>query len=97
MGLIMKPGWVAFVMSSALAGAVFGMGGCRGNGASAVAGARGDRQSVCPVMGGQVDKSIFVDYAGRRIYLCCPACVEVFKRDPERYAGGVQEKEGPLE
>jgi len=48
-------------------------------------------------MGGRVGKTIFVDYAGRRIYFCCPACVDVFKRDPERYVGGAPEEQRKLE
>ncbi len=31
-------------------------------------------QKVCPVMGGAIDKSIYVDKDGQRIYMCCEHC-----------------------
>lgn len=42
-------------------------------------------QTLCPVMGNAIDKKLFVDYEGKRIYVCCPACIEKFKSDPEKY------------
>ena len=42
-------------------------------------------QTLCPVMGGEIDKEIFTDYNGMRIYFCCPACVDEFLADPDKY------------
>lgn len=42
-------------------------------------------QETCPVMGGKVDPAIFVDHAGKRIYLCCQGCVAAVTADPEKY------------
>lgn len=42
-------------------------------------------QKTCPVMGGAINPKVFVDHEGRRIYFCCPACVEAFKKAPEKY------------
>ena len=42
-------------------------------------------QSTCPVMGGAVNKSIFVDAEGKRIYLCCKGCVDAVTKDPKKY------------
>lgn len=42
-------------------------------------------QTTCPVMGGTIDKSLFVDHDGKRIYLCCQGCEEAVKKDPEKY------------
>ncbi|HUT37359.1 MAG TPA: hypothetical protein VNE39_28005, partial [Planctomycetota bacterium] len=28
-------------------------------------------QTTCPVMGGKIDRKLFVDYEGKRIYVCC--------------------------
>ena len=42
-------------------------------------------QSHCPIMGNPVDKEVYVDYEGKRIYFCCPPCIEKFKEDPEGY------------
>ncbi len=52
-------------------------------------------QTTCPVMGGAINKDIYTDYQGKRIYFCCTACVPEFKQDPAKYlkkleAEGVQ-------
>ena len=36
-------------------------------------------------MGGAIDKNIFVEYQGKKVYFCCKDCVEKFKADPEKY------------
>lgn len=46
-------------------------------------------QKTCPVMGGPINKDLYADHLGRRVYFCCPACVDTFKRDPEKYLGKV--------
>jgi len=51
---------------------------------SAVAPAQGE-QSICPVMGNPIDKNVYTEYKGKKVYFCCPACVEKFKADPEKY------------
>jgi YHS domain-containing protein len=44
---------------------------------------------MCPVMPGQKAKEkFFVDYKGKRIYLCCRNCVKAFNKHPERYLKG---------
>ncbi len=42
-------------------------------------------QTLCPVMGNKIDKTVFVDHKGKRIYFCCPPCVEKFRKAPEKY------------
>jgi len=42
-------------------------------------------QTTCPVMGGEVDKTKFVDYDGKRIYVCCGGCIAKIKKDPAKY------------
>jgi len=42
-------------------------------------------QETCPVMGGKINKSIYTDYDGKRIYFCCKACPEPFRKDPKKY------------
>ena len=49
------------------------------------AAAKGKAQTTCPVMGGKIDKSIFVDHEGKRVYFCCDGCPETFKKDPAKY------------
>jgi len=55
-------------------------------------------QTTCPVMGGKIDRKLFVDYEGKRIYVCCSDCVPKVRQDPAKYvkqledAGVVLEK-----
>jgi len=55
-------------------------------------------QTTCPVMGGKINKSLYVDYQGKRIYVCCPDCLPKVRQDPAKYvekledAGVVLEK-----
>ncbi|MCI5168088.1 MAG: YHS domain-containing protein [Candidatus Electrothrix sp. GM3_4] len=42
-------------------------------------------QTKCPVMGGKINKEIYADYQGKRIYFCCAACPSQFNADPEKY------------
>jgi YHS domain-containing protein len=42
-------------------------------------------QTVCPVMGQPINKDLFVEYQGKKVYFCCPGCEEKFKAEPEKY------------
>ena len=42
-------------------------------------------QTTCPVMGGPIDKGIFVEHGGRKVYFCCQMCVATFQKDPGKY------------
>ncbi len=42
-------------------------------------------QATCPVSGKPVDKSVYVDYQGQRIYFCCANCPKEFRKNPEKY------------
>jgi len=53
----------------------------------------GVAQTTCPVMGGKINKKLYVDYKGKRIYVCCQGCINVIKADPEKYIIKL-EKEG---
>ena len=57
-------------------------------------------QEKCPVMGAPVNKSVYVDHNGKRIYFCCAGCPETFKKDPDKYlkqmaAEGVELEDAP--
>ena len=49
-------------------------------------------QKTCPVMGGPIDPSIFLDYQGRRVYFCCQACQAEFKKNPDKYLQKLDEQ-----
>jgi len=42
-------------------------------------------QTTCPVMGGAVNKAIFIEYQGKKVYFCCNPCKDKFKEAPEQF------------
>jgi len=42
-------------------------------------------QETCPIMGNPIDKNIFTEYKGKKVYFCCPGCKEKFEAKPEDY------------
>ena len=42
-------------------------------------------QKTCPVMGAPINKDLFIEYKGKKVYFCCPDCEEKFKAEPEKY------------
>jgi YHS domain-containing protein len=52
--------------------------------------AAGKPQTICPVLAFPINKSLFVDYQGKRIYFCCDGCQKEFNKDP---AGHVKKME----
>ncbi|HUU19582.1 MAG TPA: YHS domain-containing protein [Sedimentisphaerales bacterium] len=42
-------------------------------------------QTDCPVMGGAINKALFTEYKGQKVYFCCPGCKEKFEEEPEKY------------
>jgi YHS domain-containing protein len=42
-------------------------------------------QTTCPVTGDPIDKKLYVDYKGKRIYVCCTDCIAPLKKNPEKY------------
>lgn len=54
-------------------------------GAPAESGGELVTQTTCPVMGGEINKDLYVDVSGKRVYVCCAGCIEPIKMDPETY------------
>ena len=62
----------------------------------------GGPQTTCPIMGGAINKSLFVDHDGKRIYVCCESCLGKIKQDPEKYISkltgqGIVLEDAPIE
>ena len=62
--------------------------------------AHAEPQTQCPVMGGKVNKQLFVDVNGKRIYVCCGGCIKAIKADPDKYikqmeAAGIELEKTP--
>ena len=58
---------------------------------------KGGPQTTCPVMGGKIDKNVYADYQGKRIYFCCSGCPADFKKDPDKYMKKLEEQGVVLE
>jgi YHS domain-containing protein len=58
------------------------------------------QQTVCPVMGGKINKKFYVDTDAGRIYVCCQECINAIKKNPAKYieklkAEGIQIEKVP--
>jgi YHS domain-containing protein len=42
-------------------------------------------QTTCPVMGGAINKALFTEYQGKKVYFCCDGCKEKFEAAPAQY------------
>ena len=42
-------------------------------------------QKNCPVMDSPINKALFVEYKGKKVYFCCPGCEEKFTAEPAKY------------
>lgn len=54
-------------------------------------------QVKCPVMGGDINKELFVDHEGKRVYVCCQMCINKVKAKPETYISQLEEEGIELE
>lgn len=47
-------------------------------------------QTMCPIMdGNKIDKNVFVEYKGKKVYFCCADCKAKFEADPEKYVANL--------
>lgn len=54
-------------------------------------------QTTCPLMGGKIDKKMFADHDGKRVYFCCGGCPAKFKKDPAKYVKKLEDAGVTLE
>lgn len=99
--MLSKP-WIslgALVMGLALSFAVVAAEGDKPQGDEAKKEAKQESkaQTTCPVMGGKIDKAIFADYDGKRIYFCCKGCPAEFAKDPAKYVKKLEDDGVTLE
>ena len=60
--------------------------------------AEGKPQTTCPVMkGSPVNKSLYVDAEGYRIYVCCCGCLREVRANPAKYVAELQAEGVELE
>ena len=78
----MKMKWLTWIAVLAVAGWL----GNQAIRAEEVAAKAVKYQETCPVMKGEkINKKLFVDYEGKRIYVCCGGCIRTVKKDPAKY------------
>ncbi len=44
-------------------------------------------QTKCPMMGTPIDKDVYIEYKGEKVYFCCKDCIAKFEKEPEKYVG----------
>jgi YHS domain-containing protein len=59
--------------------------------------AKETNQLKCPVLSGSVNRNVYTDYQGKRIYFCCPPCIQEFKKNPDKYMKQFEEEGVVLE
>ena len=59
---------------------------------TAEAGLDDQPEALCPVMGVAIDKKMFAEYRGKRVYFCCAKCKAKFAAAPDKYADGVKDQ-----
>jgi YHS domain-containing protein len=42
-------------------------------------------QKMCPVMEAPINKELYTEYKGKKVYFCCPGCKEKFEKEPDKY------------
>ena len=42
-------------------------------------------QKTCPVMAGAINKELYTEYKGKKVYFCCSGCKEMFEKEPDKY------------
>ena len=62
--------------------------------------AEGKTQTICPIMGGKINKALYADVDGYRIYVCCKGCIAPIKADPKKIiekmkADGIEPEKAP--
>ncbi len=43
------------------------------------------KQTACPIMGMAIDKNVYTEYKGKKVYFCCAGCETPFLENPEKY------------
>ncbi len=48
-------------------------------------------QTTCPVMGGAINKKLYAEVNGKRVYVCCEGCISQIENNPEKYLNKLRE------
>lgn len=50
-------------------------------------------QTNCPITGDPIDKTVFTEYKGQKVYFCCSRCIAKFNKDPQKYLTAMRAKQ----
>ncbi len=51
-----------------------------------------ENQKYCPIMTGmEINRDLYVDHDGERVYFCCAGCIGAFQADPETHMATLRE------
>ncbi|KMQ49869.1 hypothetical protein CHISP_3222 [Chitinispirillum alkaliphilum] len=48
-------------------------------------------QQTCPVMGGEINREMYAEQDGKRIYVCCPGCIETIEQNFQKHVNILKE------
>ncbi len=54
-------------------------------------------QTACQITGVKINKDLYVDYKGKRIYVCCKMCLPEVEKDPATYIAKLEKLGGTLD
>jgi len=70
---------------------------CGPDGCTLAAAPEGTPQATCPVMGRKINKKLYADVKGYRVYVCCGGCVGTVKANPDKFIKKIKDNgETPL-
>ncbi len=90
-----------WLLAGSLALALFVVAGCKEKEHAGHSGHKmSNAQTTYPVMGDKIDKSLYADHMGKRVYFCCDMCPPKFNKDPMKSinklkAAGVEIEDSP--
>ncbi|MFQ5806327.1 MAG: hypothetical protein ACE5I3_07750 [Phycisphaerae bacterium] len=47
-------------------------------------------QVTCPLSGEPIDKTVFTEHDGRKVYFCCNGCKPTFEKDPAKFSAKLE-------
>jgi len=83
---------VIVIAGAGVVNAQAGCGACSASGSLKPKAPEIKGQTTCPVMGGKINKDLYVDHDGRRIYVCCKGCIAAVKKEPAKYIKVLESK-----
>jgi len=49
-------------------------------------------QRFCPITGEPINKNVYLDHKGKRVYFCCNDCKAAFEKNPDKHIEALESK-----